>query len=158
MFSMITMAWSFFTGSSSGRSVGLGIIGVLAVMLLLGAYWLHISSVESNATAAATAQWQRQQLEQVVSDQRRTLEQLEQLRISQERLSEVVQTQRQALARSVLDLTQYLSSAEARAGDRAASAPLRETVNRLRNLTLQDTTPVTLPPTTTPVSRRRTTQ
>ena len=158
MFSIITMAWSFFTGSSGGRSVGLGIIGVLAVILLLGAYWLHISSVESNATAAATAQWQRQQLEQVVNDQRRTLEQLEQLRASQERLSEIVQTQRQALARSVLDLTQYLSSAEARAGDRAASAPLRETVNRLRNLTLQDTAPITLPQTTPPVSRRRNTQ
>lgn len=116
-----------FLSSPIGKIVGI----IALVFTLAGMAWGMLKIHDSGIRRAALAEYNKQQLEIVMKEQENFNRQNRILQETQIRLMEALAKKMEETDRRVADVGEWLSSAEARKADRAASTVLKETLRRL---------------------------
>jgi len=107
------------------------IIGALAGLLMTGGLYMNWKNkIEANAKL----EFNNEQLQQVIKEQERFLEQNRQLTEEQNKLIEDAAKEREALNNKLEELKTYIDSPEAAKSDRESSEIVKETIRRLQEL------------------------
>lgn len=116
-----------FVSSPIGGLVAKILGGFFLVGILLGLYKIHNDGIRREAVAEQN----RRQLEQVVTDQRRFIQQLEAVNNLQLETLGALQRQNDSLNARLRRVTDYLNSPQAQTNNRPSSEVLRNTVRQL---------------------------
>lgn len=117
---------SLFTGPL-GKIATYALIALIATGALTGIYLNWKSTIRQEALA----EYNKNQLEQVIKDRERMVEQLNQLGEAQKTIVLQLAKQQDDLATKLSKIDDFLSSPEAQKGDRPSSEVLKETIRRL---------------------------
>jgi hypothetical protein len=116
-----------FVSSPIGGLVAKVLGGFLLLGIVLGLYKIHNDGIRREAMS----EHNRAQLEQVVTDQRRFIQQLEAVNNLQLEALGALQRQNDTLNARLRRVTDYLNSPQAQANNRASSEVLRNTIRQL---------------------------
>lgn len=126
---IIPIILSFFAGPV-GKWIGIAIGGLILVAILVGIYKLHNDAIRREALAV----YNRNQLEQIVIDQKRFIAELNRLQDLQKITIEDLQKQTDILTTKLGVVDTYLSSQEAKAADKPSSDVLKNTIKYLESV------------------------
>ena len=108
------------------------VVGGVAVLLLLASIGVSLLVWKHSIETAATLQFNKQQLEQVVADQQKLTKTLNKINEIQQKISDELAVKNQALDEKLIGIETYLTSPEAKKSDRVSSDVLKKTIEELR--------------------------